>query len=103
MSVDLQAVGTAVGSAIVGAGIGGKIAVALLKREVARVDAAIERVDGLETKVQGIELNIAADLMTKGDMAQVISRLDKMDESLDKLKDMVARMEEREKVRHERA
>lgn len=61
-----------------------------------------ERDKQTETRLRAVEMAIAGDLMTKDDMTLVMSRLDKLDDSLDKLKDMVARMEEREKVRHER-
>lgn len=102
MSVDYQTIGVAIGSSIVGAGVGGKIAVALLKREVSRMDATVARVDNLETKLQGIELNIAGNLMTKDDADQLNARLDALVATLDKVKDMVTRLDEREKVRHER-
>lgn len=100
MSPDYQTIGVAIGSAIVGAGFGGKIAVALLKREVARVDAAVERVNECEQKLQRIELTIAGDLMTREDAAKLEAQLVKLGETLGVVKDMVLRQDEREKIRH---
>lgn len=78
---------------------GGTLAWWLIRQAVSRM---VTRVDDLEKKVQTIELNIAGDLMTKDDADQLGARLDSLAATLDKVKDMVTRLDEREKVRHER-
>lgn len=87
------------GNIAAGVAGGGGLAWWLIKQAVGRM---VARVDELEKKVQGIELNIAGDLMTKDDADQLNARLDALVATLDKVKDMVTRLDEREKVRHER-
>lgn len=66
------------------------------------LDAREARAERLETRVQAIELAIAGDLPNKEDMGQLVTRLDNLANTLDRVKDMVTRLDEREKVRHER-
>lgn len=78
---------------------GGGLAWWLIRQAVASL---LARIDTLEKKTQAIELKIAGDLMTKEDADQLVTRLDSLVLALDKVKDMVTRLDEREKVRHER-
>lgn len=78
-----------------GAVSGGVLAWWLIRREV-------ERLEALSKKVQAIEVSIAGDLMTRDDAEHLGARLDALAATLDKVKDMVTRLDEREKVRHER-
>lgn len=72
---------------------GGALALWLLRR-------AVLRVDDLEKEVQRIKVSIAGDLMTKDDAEHLGARLDALFGTLDKVKEMVTRLDEREKVRH---
>lgn len=78
---------------------GGALAWWLIRQAVSRL---LARIDALETKTQAIELTIAGDLPGKEDMTQLVNRLDSLAATLDRVKDMVTRLDEREKVRHER-
>lgn len=77
-----------------GALSGGVLAWYLIRREVDKLDA-------LGKKVQAIEVSIAGSLMTKDDADHLGARLDALAATLDMVKDMVTRLDEREKVRHE--
>lgn len=98
MSPDYQTIGIAIGSAVAGAGIVWKLAVAMLKREVTRVDSAIDRMDHLEAELQAIKLAMVRDIPTKDDHNQVLARLDKLDAVLTEMRDMVIRQDERGKI-----
>lgn len=63
-------------------------------------DAKDARSERLEARVSAIELNIAGGLMTKEDAVQLEAQLDKLATTLGIVKDMVLRLDEREKVRH---
>lgn len=67
------------------------------------MDKREARLDEIEGKVHGIELAMAGELPSKEDVNQLNARLDALAATLDKVKDMVTRLDEREKVRHERA
>ena len=66
------------------------------------LDAREARITAIDGRVQAIELSIAGDLLGKEDKNELVARLDNLASTLDRVKDMVTRLDEREKVRHER-
>lgn len=68
------------------------------------LDARELRADRLESRVSAIELSIAGELPNKEDMAQLLTRMERLEATLgevrDMSRDMAIRFDEREKARH---
>lgn len=87
-------------AAIVISAVAGLLVYRLNRLLDGRESARDKQTEGLETRLRAVELNIAGDLMTKEDGAQLVAQLNRLGETLGVVKDMVLRLDEREKVRH---
>lgn len=61
-------------------------------------DMRESRINSLENKVQSLELVMARDMPSKEDVEKVWERLDRLDNTLSQVRDMVLRLDERGKI-----